>query len=312
MIDVRHPMTTIRHEEFAFHVLLSDSGECLFLCITQKDFDQEVAFSYLSELKIQFEYEFEAELKAFVSHKSCLLPFELKRRFEPFMSHVAHRYTKALFEGFSFKTRTVGDTALVSLDEIDSDNDKLIGSVNSEREELLIDSSSKSANFGRSKREKSHDRLEDAKSSATSIGGTPSRSSITVFSKRNSADVSSDKKDGELDHPSSRTSVSGITNNGTSSSNGIVTIVLDPKLCPKLPLLVQYTNRVAAKKRIGNTSEPSHIPRIFQQHPYLMIGLVFLLGLLLLLYFVVVVPLCGYDFQLGDPDGKRICSFEQL
>jgi len=144
--------------------------------------------------------------------------------------------------------------------------------------------------------------------SSSSVGVLPSRASIPVFSMRNSHD-NSDKKDSEVEHSSTRTSVSGVVNSN-SNNNGIVTIILDPKLCPKLPLLVQYTNRVTAKKRIVNLLEPSHIPRIIQQHPYLMIGLVFLLGLLCLLYFVVIVPLCGATFQLQDAYGTKVCSFD--
>lgn len=44
-------------------------------------------------------------------------------------------------------------------------------------------------------------------------------------------------------------------------------------------------------------------------HPYITIGLCIFIGLVVLLYFVVVVPLCGVAFQQTDAEGKRVCWF---
>lgn len=49
--------------------------------------------------------------------------------------------------------------------------------------------------------------------------------------------------------------------------------------------------------------------RWLARHPYFMIGFCLFLGLVLLLYFVVVVPLCGYDLRRKDEDGSYVCWF---
>jgi len=61
-----------RIEGFNFHVLISDNRSSWYLCITPDDFDEELAFSFLNELCIQFEAEFKDQIAFF--NKGLMLP----------------------------------------------------------------------------------------------------------------------------------------------------------------------------------------------------------------------------------------------
>jgi len=78
----------------------------------------------------------------------------------------------------------------------------------------------------------------------------------------------------------------------------------------KTPLLVQSTHLLSKQRpvlRIHATE--SWITSRMQKHPYLMIGFCIFIGVLLLLYFVVVVPLCGARFEVKDDNGRTLCWF---
>eukprot|EP01124_Arcella_intermedia_P016825 TRINITY_DN23428_c0_g1_i1.p1 TRINITY_DN23428_c0_g1~~TRINITY_DN23428_c0_g1_i1.p1 ORF type:complete len:261 (+),score=46.67 TRINITY_DN23428_c0_g1_i1:38-784(+) len=89
----------------------------------------------------------------------------------------------------------------------------------------------------------------------------------------------------------------------------IVLLLLSPQMIKiKTPLLVQSTH-LLSKQRPRVTGNESWIKSRMQRHPYLMIGLCIFVGVLLLLYFVVVIPLCGAEFEVRDEEGKRLCWF---
>eukprot|EP01128_Nolandella_sp_AFSM9_P003929 TRINITY_DN1728_c0_g4_i1.p1 TRINITY_DN1728_c0_g4~~TRINITY_DN1728_c0_g4_i1.p1 ORF type:complete len:257 (-),score=48.18 TRINITY_DN1728_c0_g4_i1:58-828(-) len=81
----------------------------------------------------------------------------------------------------------------------------------------------------------------------------------------------------------------------------------------KIPFLVQEEDIIdaAGKDRVISYEDDNFFSRWLARHPYFMIGFCIFLGLLLLLYFVVIVPLCGYNFMKVDPaDGKFVCWFD--
>jgi len=45
------------------------------------------------------------------------------------------------------------------------------------------------------------------------------------------------------------------------------------------------------------------------KHPYVSIGFCLFIGVLILLYFVVIVPICGSELQKKNAQGKPICRF---
>lgn len=79
----------------------------------------------------------------------------------------------------------------------------------------------------------------------------------------------------------------------------------------KISLIVPATDLYSKPGLVGKgtNAKENILSEWLLRHPYLTIGFCLLTGLLLLLYFVVVVPLCGFSFQQTDADGKKVCSF---
>mmetsp|Transcript_5305 Transcript_5305/g.5773 ORF Transcript_5305/g.5773 Transcript_5305/m.5773 type:complete len:243 (+) Transcript_5305:25-753(+) len=90
----------------------------------------------------------------------------------------------------------------------------------------------------------------------------------------------------------------------------VQTIDLDPIVLRrkiKIPLLSQvseYTSR-KAKKHV----KKERLAAWLLAHPYVSIGFCIFVGVLILLYFVVVVPICGSQLNKKNAQGKRICWF---
>jgi hypothetical protein len=77
----------------------------------------------------------------------------------------------------------------------------------------------------------------------------------------------------------------------------------------KVPLLVQSIVNFKTSK-FGVQQMPKTQNRISEwltRHPYSTIIICVILCLLILLYFVVIVPLCGSTFQKIDASGRRVC-----
>jgi len=199
-VNKRVKQATYRLDTHAFHVLNSTNRNLLYICVTPTAFSASHAFTFLTEVAIQFEQEFQDEIL-----DSTPLPYEMNRDFAPFMLHSMKMWNKTFASG-------------------------------------------------------------------AEIAPPPGK------------DAANQVQEFELD-------------------------ALSLRRRTKTPFLVQSTRISSKTSAARSVQQESAFSRWLARHPYLMIGFCIFIGLILLLYFVVVVPLCGYDFMRMGEDHKYVCWF---
>jgi hypothetical protein len=75
----------------------------------------------------------------------------------------------------------------------------------------------------------------------------------------------------------------------------------------KVPLLIQSLAMKAGKNSLKVKSNKNRRCNCLTRHPYAMLGVCIFLCIVILVYFVVIVPLCGSTLQKVDANGDRIC-----